>query len=382
MSARFRSADDRGGRGDEAGRPRAQAARGGDSSAGDGRAPVRSPEVTAAVVLAAGIATVAVAGPAMAGAGGELLRLFLGRVADAAGGAGLSGLTGLLPAALRSAARLAGPLVVAGLAGAVVGHLVQNGVPVRWRSVTPRWRRIAPSWTLLGRRLWSGAAAFNLGRELAKVGAVAAIAVLNIGAALRTLAAAPAGMGSGAPLAAAAALAAALRIAVQAAIALLLLAVADYLFRYYRARGRSRRTPAEVRAERRLQEGDPLVRERLRARMRALLARTAADQVAGADVVIADAARVAVALRWDRLTMTAPVVVARTAAGGVQRMRAAAAASGVAVVDRAALARSLWQAVMLGDPIPRSHQPAVAAIVAARGPRRAGARSGGVPWQA
>ena len=373
MSDAHRSALDGGRRSDAQDRLRMQAARGA-GGAGESAAPVRSPEVTAAVVLLAAIVAAALAGPSVVSAGAELLRFFFARVASAGAGAGL---TGVLPAALGYAARLAAPLLAAGLGGAVAGHLVQSGLPITLRSVAPRWTRIAPSWTRLGRRLWSAETAFNLGRELLKVGAVAVIAALNIGAALRLLVAAPAGASGGAPLVAAATVGAALRLAVQSALALLLLAVADYLFRYFRERQRSQRTVAETREERRLQEGDPVVRDRLRARMRALLARTVADQVAAADVVIADAARAAVALRWDRLTMTAPVVVAKAAAGAVGRLRAAADAGGVAVVDNAALAGSLYSTVPLGDAIPRSFEPAVAAILAAR----RGPLTGGTPWR-
>ena len=353
MSGVFRSALDGGGRGGGEDRLRASAARGGASR--DLGAPVHSPEVTAAVVLLAGIGAAALTGRAGAAAGGELLRLYFGRVAAADDGAALAG---LLPAALGHAGRLAAPLLAAAIVGAVAGVLVQRGLPTRLRSVTPRWHRIAPSWVRVGRRLWSADTTIGLGRELLKVGAVAVIAVLNIGAALRAMAAA-------AP-AAEVAYGAALRLAVQAAAALLLLAAADYLFRYFRARRRSHGSVAEERAQRRLQEGDPMVRDRLRARMRALLARTAAEQVAAADAVVADAARTVVALRWDPDSMTAPVVVAKAAADSARRMREAAEASGVAVIERAALAGALFRRVALGDAIPRSYEPAVAAILAAR----------------
>ena len=356
-------------------RLRASAARGGGSR--DAAEPVRSPEVTAAVVLLAGIGAAALTGPAIAAAAGDLLRLCFGRVAAAGDGAALAG---LLPAALGHAGRLAAPLLAAAIVGAVAGHLVQNGLPVRVRSVTPRWHRIAPSWVRVGRRLWSADTAIGLVRELLKVSAVAVIAVFNIGAALRAMAAA-------AP-AAEAAYGAALRLAVQAGTALLLLAAADYLYRYFRARRRSHRSVAEEREERRQQEGDPMVRDRLRARTRALLARTAADQVAGADAVIADAARTVVALRWDPDTMTAPVVVAKAAAERAGRMRAAAESSGVAVIERAALAGALFRSVALGDAIPRSYEPAVAATLAARGAASRAPRSpgggplpGGERWQ-
>ncbi len=374
MSGAFRSALVGGGRAGADDRLRASAARAGASR--DSAEPVRSPEVTAAVILLAGIGAAALTGPAIAAAGGELLRLCFGRVAAAGDAAALAG---LLPAALGHAGRLAAPLLAAAIAGAVAGHLVQQGLPIRLRSVTPRWHRITPSWGRVGRRLWSADTAIGLGRELLKVGGVAVIAVLNIGAALRAIAA-------GAAMAEAA-YGAALRLAVQAAGALLLLAAADYLLRNFRARRRAHRSVAREREERRLQEGDPMVRDRLRARTRALLARTAAEQVAAADVVCADAARTVVALRWDPDTMTAPVVVAKAAADSAPRMRQAAESSGVAVIERAALAGALFRRVALGDPIPRSYEPAVAAMLAAHGAasrdRRepgVGARFGGVRW--
>ena len=380
MSGAFRSAFDGGGHGGGGDRLRASAARGAASHTS--AEPVRSPEVSAAVVLLAGIGAAALAGPAIAAAGGELLRLCFGRVAAAGDGAAL---TGLLPAALGHAGRLAAPLLAAGIVGAVAGHLVQHGLPIRLRSVPLRWRRVAPSWARVGRRLWSADTAIGLGRELLKVAAVAVIAVLNIGAALRAMATSA--------RAAEVAYGAALRLAVQAAAALLLLAAADYLFRRLRARRRSHRSVADEREQRRLQEGDPMVRDRLRARTRALLARTAAEQVAAADAVCADAARTVVALRWDPDTMTAPVVVAKAAAESARRLRAAAESNGVAVIERAALAGALFRRVALGDPIPRSYEPAVAAILAAHGalsrdpgeprnPREpgGGARPGGVRW--
>ena len=377
MSGVFRSAFDGGGRGGGEDRLRASAARGGAShDSHHSGAPVRSPDVTAAVVLLAGIGAAALTGPAIAAAGGELLRLFFGRVAAAGDGGALAG---LLPAALGHVGRLAAPLLAAGIVGAVAGVLVQQGLPVRLRSVAPRWHRIAPRWARVGRRLWSAETAVGLARELLKVGAVAAVAVLNIRAALRALAADAA--------TAEVVYGAALRLAVQAATALLLLAAADYLFRSFRARRRSHRSVAEERAERRLQEGDPMVRDRLRARSRARLARTAAEQVAAADAVVADAARTVVALRWDPATMTAPVVVAKAAAEGARRMLAAAESGGVAVIERAALAGALFRRVALGDAIPRSYEPTVAAILAARHAagrfprdRGGGARPGGVPW--
>ena len=311
-------------------------------------APVRAPEVTAAVMLLIGVGVAASAAPWLIASARAMVRFYLSGAGSVDYGT-----------ALAYMARLAAPFAVAGLAGAVAGHLIQNGLPITLRRITPRWRAVAPHWTRLGNRLWSLESALSVVREFLKVAAIGTIAVLNVAAAVRGMTVATAGDGG------AVAVATALRIAVQAAVVLLLLAVADYLFRYYRRRQRLHRSPHQVREERRLREGDPAVRDRLRARMRALLARTADDQVAAADVVIAAAARHAVALRWDRLTMTAPVAVAKAAAGGAARMCVLARSHGIAVVEDTALATGLHTAVALGDALPyRFHAP-VAAIMGA-----------------
>ena len=328
-------------------------------------APVRSPDVTAAVMLLIGVGVAAAAGPWLVAAAREMVRLYLTGAGSTGGGT-----------ALGYTARLAAPFAAAGVAGALAGHLIQAGLPITVRPVVPRWRAVAPSWTRLGSRLWSAESAFSLLRELLKVAVVGTIVVVNVGAALRGMAVAAAADGV------AVAVATAWRVAAQASVALLLLAVADYGFRYYRRRQRLHRTPQQVREERRLQDGDPLVRDRLRARMRALLARTVNDQVAAADVVIAATGRYSVALRWDRLAMTAPVVVAAAAGGGVARLCALAQSHGVAVVDDAALATGLHGAVALGDALPHRFHAPVAAIMGARrhaagSGRRAGSAASG-----
>ena len=165
---------------------------------------------------------------------------------------------------------------------------------------------------------------------------------------------------------------AALRCGAQTAVALLALALVDYLFRRYRHRLQLRMSPREVRDERRRQESDPAVRDRLQGRMRELLRRTMGAQVAAADVVIAHGDRRAVALRWDGTTMRAPVVVAKGMATAAQRIGALAAASGVAVVEDRTLAETVWREVVVGDPIPEAlYQPAARLLAGVRRTGRA-----------
>ena len=327
----------------------------------------RSPELPAALMLLGGVATLALLGPSLLATTRGMLRHFL------AGAATLeaTALGSFAPAAFGYVARLALPVAAVALAAALCGHLIQGGMPFAARPVKPDATRIVPQWARFYRRAFSAEAAINLIKELLKLVAIGAIAVLNIGIALERLAVTPVAAG-GAVLAGAA-----LRIGSQTAFALLLLAILDYLLRRYRQHRGLRMSPQEVREERRRQEGDPVVRDRLRARMRELLTRTMGGQVAAADVVIAHGDLQAVALRWDSTTMPAPVVVAKGVAATAQRIGALAADHGVAVVQNRPLADALCHAVAIGDPIPgRFYPPAAAIFAKLRGPG-----SGGTAWR-
>ncbi len=316
-----------------------------------------SPELTAALVLLCGVTALALLGSSLIASTGAMVRHFLAAI----GTAQVPEPAAIAPAAFSYVARLSLPVAAVGVAGALLGNLVQGGRRVAVRPVVPDLSRIVPRWRRLRQRALSAEAVFSLVKELLKVVVVGAAAVSTIGTVLETLA------GTSLAVAGAVLARAALRCGAQTAVALLALALVDYLFRRYRHRLRLRMSPREVRDERRRQEGDPAVRDRLRGRMRELLRRTMGAQVAAADVVIAHGERRAVALRWDGTTMRAPVVVAKGMATAAQRIGALAAANGVAVVEDRTLAEAVWREVAVGDPIPEPfYQPAARLLAAVR----------------
>ena len=325
---------------------------------------LRSAELTAAMVLLGGVSALALLGSSLVATTGAMVRHFLAGLETAE--VAQPGVT--VPSALRYFARLSLPVAAVGVAGALLGNLAQGGLRVAVRPLVPDLSRIVPRWGRFRQRAFSVEAAFNLVKELLKVVIVGAMAVFTIGAVLETLAGTSLA-GAGAVLGGAA-----LRGAGQTAVALLALAMLDYGFRRYRHRLRLRMSPREVRDERRRQEGDPVVRERLRSRMRELLRRTLGAQVAAADVVVSHGGRRAVALRWDGMTMRAPVVVAKGMAAAARRIDAVAAANGVVVVEDRALAAAMWQEVAIGDPIPEAlYRPAARLLAELRRNGRMGA---------
>jgi flagellar biosynthetic protein FlhB len=146
--------------------------------------------------------------------------------------------------------------------------------------------------------------------------------------------------------------------------ALLPLAVLDFYFQRWRYERDLRMTKQEVKQEMRQQEGDPLVRSRHRARHRELSRSRMIAAVAAADVVITNPTHYAVALRYDPVAAGAPEVLAKGRDLVAQRIREAALAHDVPIVEDAPLARLLHKSCEVGRQIPENLFQAVAEVLA------------------
>jgi flagellar biosynthetic protein FlhB len=155
-----------------------------------------------------------------------------------------------------------------------------------------------------------------------------------------------------------------LDIALPAAEVLLVIAVTDYAYqRWTFARG-ARMSKQEIKEEHKQQEGDPLIRSRLRARQRRVaLARRQLKDVPKATVVVTNPTHFAVALQYER-TMNSPRIVAKGADLIAQRIKDVAREAGVPIVENKPLARGLFQTAEVGDEIPIELYQAVAEVLA------------------
>jgi flagellar biosynthetic protein FlhB len=146
--------------------------------------------------------------------------------------------------------------------------------------------------------------------------------------------------------------------------ALVPLAGVDLAWRRFRLTQRLRMTKQEVREEARQREGDPQARARHRTRHRQLSRSRMIAAVAAADVVIANPTHFAIALRYDPLRVGAPEVLAKGRDRVALRIRAAAEANGVPVVEDKPLARILHDTCEVGRAIPENLFQAVAEVLA------------------
>lgn len=140
-------------------------------------------------------------------------------------------------------------------------------------------------------------------------------------------------------------------------------AAADYFFTRQAYIKRQRMSLKDIKDELRQSEGDPIIKQRF-ARMRQQRARQRMMQaVPSASVVITNPTHYAVALRYVQGETAAPICVAKGADAVAQRIREAAKAANVPLVEDPPLARALFAAAEIDEIIPREHYEAVAKVI-------------------
>jgi flagellar biosynthesis protein FlhB len=155
-----------------------------------------------------------------------------------------------------------------------------------------------------------------------------------------------------------------LRLSLYIILFLLALSVADYMVSHFMYTRRLKMTKQEVKDEFKMHEGDPLIKQKVRAiRMQRAMRRMMA-QVPKADVVITNPSHYAIALKYELKKMAAPKVLAKGQDLIAKRIKALAAEHNIPVVENPQLARALYAAVEVGSFIPADFFRPVAEILA------------------
>jgi flagellar biosynthetic protein FlhB len=269
---------------------------------------------------------------------------------------------GLMPAFYNYFFKLTLPVLVVAFLAAFLGNVVQVGFLFSAKPITPDLDRLVPRFgRFFKRALFSGEAAFNLGKTLFKVVVIFTIAFLNIRTQLPKLVNLVdmhhmTSFGLVATIA--------FRIIIESTLAMLVLSIPDYMFQRRQHRESLKMSRQELKEERRMYEGDPLIKSRLRERMRDLLTRNMMRAVPKADVVITNPTHYSVAIEYDRLIMEAPLVTAKGVDAIALKIREIAKDNDVPLVENKPLARTLYQEVEIGDAIPEKYYEVMAIILA------------------
>jgi flagellar biosynthesis protein FlhB len=154
------------------------------------------------------------------------------------------------------------------------------------------------------------------------------------------------------------------KLLLTAGLAYLALALSDYLYQVWQYEKGLRMSKTEVKQETKQQDGDPMLKSRMRSVARARLRRQMFKDVAKADVVIVNPTHIAIALQYDPAKAPAPFVLAMGQRKIAERIKQLAFEHGIPVVENRPLARALLGVAQVGMMIPAELYAAVAEVLA------------------
>lgn len=132
----------------------------------------------------------------------------------------------------------------------------------------------------------------------------------------------------------------------------LVIGFADLLYQKMKFRKDMRMTKQEVKDEFKNSEGDPLVKNKIKSKMREVSMKRMMQSLPKADVVITNPTHLAAAIQYDKTASSAPVLLAKGADYLAQRIKDVAKENNIQIVENKPLARMLYYNVEIGDEIP------------------------------
>lgn len=314
----------------------------------------RSTDLTAAIVLLAGLVLLNVFGPNVFQRMLELVR-----EVGAEGDVRASGLSVVVGRSALSAALMLAPFIVALLAITAAGGMLQTGAAVSSKLLAWKFENLDPARGLkrvlsvdsvtrlalgLLKLLLVGAVGYSSvsGRwdELLHAGTLGVMGILHLGTDI------------------------VFTLALRMALVLLILGLLDYFFQRWKLERSLRMTKQEIKDELKRMDGDPLLRQRRRQMQMKLATQRLRVDVPRADVIVTNPTEYAVALQYDDATMAAPRLVAKGRNFLALQIRTIAAEHGIPIVQRPPLARGLYAAVEVGEDVPPMYYRAVAEVLA------------------
>jgi len=155
-----------------------------------------------------------------------------------------------------------------------------------------------------------------------------------------------------------------IRLMVALAGALLVLGIIDYFVNWRRFETSLRMTRQELKEEIKRDEGDPLIKARIRQLQQQIARQRIRTAVPKSTVVITNPTHYAVALRYDQGSSLAPVVTAKGAGVHARQIIDIARRHAVPVIERPEVARAIYASVREGQEIPPVLFRAVAEVIA------------------
>jgi flagellar biosynthetic protein FlhB len=247
---------------------------------------------------------------------------------------------------------------VVATAAIAAGVAIQGGFSFSMQGAIPNPSRLDP---IAGaRRMFSARTGFAFGRDLLKLVLVGWVCTSGMRDAIALWSREP-DLDLPAQMVRLGTVGAAL--ALRTGIVLVGVGLLDYVYQRRQFTQEIKMSKQEIREEHKETEGDPLVRSRIRSRQRDLSRRRMMEAVPTADVVLTNPTTLAIALKYDAVSMQAPRVVAKGQRLIAERIKEIARQAGVPVIEDKPLARALFRLAPVGAEIPTELYRAVAEVL-------------------
>ncbi len=142
------------------------------------------------------------------------------------------------------------------------------------------------------------------------------------------------------------------------------IAIADLMYERHRYKKNLKMTKQEVKEEFKQTEGNQEIKSKQKEMQRRLLTRRMIQEVPKATVVITNPTHLAVAIKYIRKEMAAPIVVAKGADLLAEKIKQVAEENDIPLIENRPVAQFLYRQVEVGDSIPEELYQAVAEIIA------------------
>ena len=141
------------------------------------------------------------------------------------------------------------------------------------------------------------------------------------------------------------------------------IAALDFAYQKWDHKEKLKMTKQEVKDERKQQDGDPKIKQRIAALRMERARERMMQAVAKADVIITNPTHYAIALKYDMDSMPAPILVGKGMDSLALRIREVAEENDIPIVENPPLARALYAGVEIDEEIPAEHYHAVAEVI-------------------
>ncbi len=155
-----------------------------------------------------------------------------------------------------------------------------------------------------------------------------------------------------------------LRLLLWGLFAMIIIAIIDFTYQKHKYIEDLKMTKQEIKEERKMMEGDPQVKGKIRQVQFQLAFNRMIKELPNADVVVTNPVHVAVALKYRAEEMTAPVVVGKGLRLLAERIKNIARENDIPIVENPPLARALYKLCDVGEEIPGQFYQDVAEILA------------------